>query len=148
MRHPILLLVISIVFLGSAFANTPLPELKVEATALGGSSALSIRSDVRGAEVWVDYIRRGTVPLDITGLTPGSHLLLLRMDGYYDNSMQLTLAPNTTTTVTASLRLKTGYVQLLTEPGDAVVIFDGDEYEPGMIELPAGNGFLTVKAFG
>jgi hypothetical protein len=148
MRHTILILVIVVALLGPAFANGPLPEVKVEATALGGSSALSVRSDVRGAEVWVDYIRRGTVPLDITGLNPGSHLLILRMDGYYDNSIQLTLAPDTTTTVTASMLLKTGFVQLQTEPGDAIVIFDGDEYESGMIELPIGNAFLAVKAFG
>ncbi|MDX9959137.1 MAG: PEGA domain-containing protein [Spirochaetia bacterium] len=148
MRHTILVLVIMVAFLGSAFANDPLPEVEVEATALGGSSALSVQSDVRGAEVWVDYIRRGTVPLDITGLSPGSHLLILRMDGYYDNSIQLTLAPDTTTTVTASMLLKTGFVQLQTEPRDAMVIFDGDEYESGMIELPIGNVFLTVKSFG
>lgn len=120
----------------------------MESSALGGTSALSIRSDVRGAEVWVDYIRRGTVPLDITGLTPGSHLLILRMDGYYDNSIQLTLAPDTITTVTASLRLKTGYVQLQTTPEEAFVVYDGDKYKPGMIELPVGNRFLTIKAFG
>ena len=112
MKRSILVPVILALALGSAFANSPLPEIKVEASALGGSAALSVRSDARGAEVWVDYIRRGTVPLDITGLAPGSHLLILRMDGYYDNSIHLTLAPDTTTTVTASLRLKTGYVQL------------------------------------
>jgi hypothetical protein len=134
--------------LGSAFADSPLPEIKVEVSALGGSSTLSIRSEVRGAEVWVDYIRRGTVPLDITGLSPGSHLLILRMDGYYDNSIQLTLAPDTVTTVTASLRLRTGYVQLQTQPANTTVIHDGDEYQPGMIELPTGNRFLTVRAFG
>ena len=119
-----------------------------EVSALGGSSTLSIRSDVRGAEVWVNYIRRGAVPLDIAGLSPGSHLLILKMDGYYDNSIQLTLAPDTVTTVTASLRLKTGFVHLQTEPGNTRVIYDGNEYRPGMIELPVGNRFLTVKAFG
>jgi hypothetical protein len=70
------------------------------------------------------------------------------MDGYYDNSIHLTLAPDTTTTVTASLRLKTGYVQLYTKPGNASVFYDGTEYNPGMLELPVGNRFLTVKAFG
>jgi hypothetical protein len=70
------------------------------------------------------------------------------MDGYYDNSIHLTLAPDTTTTVTASLRLKTGYVQLQTKPGNAIVSYDGNEYKAGMLELPIGNRFLTVKAFG
>ena len=148
MKRSILALVILAFVLGSAFADSPLPEIKVEATALGGSAALSIRSDVRGAEVWVDYVRRGTVPLDISGLAPGSHLLILQMDGYYDNSIYLTLAPDTTTTVTASLRLRTGYVQVYTEPGNASVFHDGTEYKPGMLELPVGSRFLTVKAFG
>jgi len=148
MKRSTLVPVILAFTLGAAFANSPLPEIKVEVSSLGGSSALSIRSDVRGAEVWVDYIRRGTVPLDITGLAPGSHLLILRMDGYYDNSIHLTLAPDTTTTVTATLRLKTGYVDLRTEPGNAIVIHNGNEYNAGMLELPIGNSFLTVKAFG
>lgn len=147
---PWLLLVLAVLLTAPAWSRTdsPMPEIKIETVALGGRSALSVRSDVRGAEVWVDYIRRGTVPVDLTGLSAGAHVLILRQEGYDDNHILLNLAADTRTTVTASLRLKTGFLQLSTVPQDATVVVDGQEYAAGIIELPIGKRLLTIKAFG
>lgn len=126
----------------------PNPTIQVEAASLAGLSSLSVRSDVRGASVWLDYQLRGSVPLDLTGITPGSHSLLIRADGYYDSSITLILAADTKTTVSAPLLLKTGFLSVSVKPSTASVVVDGNSYAPGIIELKAGQQTVTLKAFG
>ncbi len=125
-----------------------MPTIQVESAALGGLSSLSVRCDVRGASVWLDHLFRGSVPLDLTGLTPGMHLLILRADGYYDAAIALSLAADTKTTVTSALQLRTGFLDIRIDPSSATVIIDGESWSPGIIELPAGQQTVTVKAFG
>jgi hypothetical protein len=120
----------------------------VETASLAGLSSLSVRSDVRGASVWLDYLARGSVPLDLNGITPGSHVLTVRADGYYDASLTLSLAADTKTTITVPLQLRTGYLDARVSPASAKVVVDGTSYSPGVIELPVGPRSVTVKAFG
>jgi len=131
-----------------AGTSSPMPEIVVEAVDLGGASALSIRSDLRGVEVWMDYVRRGTTPLDIGGLSPGGRTITLRKDGYHDNVIHITLAPDTRTTITAGLALVTGYLQVRTATPGAFVDVAGAEYAQGVIELPVGLHRVTLRSFG
>jgi hypothetical protein len=132
----------------SAFPFSFSPTIQVEAASLGGLSSLSVRSDVRGATVWLDYQVRGSVPLDMTGLAPGSHLLVLMKEGYYDTAIMLSLAADTKTTVTAALELRTGFLDVRTDPSRAMVIIDGETRAPGVIEVAAGRRDIVVRAFG
>ncbi|OHD15710.1 MAG: hypothetical protein A2Y38_22805 [Spirochaetes bacterium GWB1_59_5] len=127
---------------------TSTPTVQVESASLGGLSSLSVRCEIRGASVWLDHQVRGSVPLDLTGLTPGSHLLILRADGYYDAVITLSLAADTKTTVNAALQLRTGFLDIRVDPPSAAVIIDGESWSPGIIELPIGQQTVTVMAFG
>lgn len=127
---------------------TSTPTIKVESAPLGGLSSLSVRSEVRGASVWLDNQYRGTVPLDLSGLAPGSHVLVLKASDYYDATITLSLAADTKTTVSATLQLITGFLDLRVDPLTAEVLVDGKSYAPGTIELPAGRRELTVRRFG
>jgi len=131
-----------------AFSWTPTPTIQVESASLGGLSSLSVRCDVRGAAVWLDYQVRGSVPLDLTGLAPGTHLLVIRADGYYDAAVTLSLAADTKTTVSASLQVKTGFLEARVQPPQAKVIIDDAAYSQGLIEVPAGQRTVVVRAFG
>lgn len=133
---------------GSGFSLPSAPMIEVKAAELGGLCSLSARSDIRGATVYVDYQARGTVPLDLTGLTPGSHLLVLVKDGYYDTALWLSLAKDTVTTVTATLELMVGYLDVQAEPQTAIVELDGKSFSPGIIEVPIGQKTVVIKAFG
>jgi len=124
------------------------PEIDVVSLALGGLSSLSVRCDVRGASVWVDNQLRGSVPIDVAGLQPGSHLVVIGASGYYDAILRLTLAADTKTTVTATLERRTGFLDVSSTPPDATVLVDGEEYSPGTIEVPAGMQTVVVRAFG
>lgn len=134
----------------NAFCNpwSPNPAIQVEAAPLGGLASLLVRSDIRGASVWLDYQLRGSVPLDLSGLNPGNHSLILKADGYYDTSINLSLAADTKTTVSSSLVLKTGFLDVRVEPASARVIIDDQSYAPGIIELRSGQKKITIKAFG
>lgn len=132
----------------AAFSWTSTPTIQVEAASLNGLASLSVRCEVRGAEVWLDYQYRGTTPLDLTGLSPGSHVLALRADGYYEAVIALSLAADTKTTVTAALQLRTGYLDVRVSPPSATVVVDGASYAPGVIEVAAGQKTVTIKAFG
>jgi len=133
---------------GSGFSLPSAPMIEVESADLGGLCSLSARSDLRGVTVFVDYQAKGTAPLDLVGLTPGSHLLVLKKDGYYDTALWLSLAKDTKTTVTASLELMVGYLDVEAYPETAQVEVDGNTFEPGIIELPIGQKTVVVKAFG
>ncbi len=132
----------------AAFSWTSTPTIQVESAALNGLASLSVRCETRGAEVWLDYQYRGTAPLDLTGLAPGPHALALRADGYYEAVITLSLAADTKTTVTASLQLRTGYLDVRVSPRSATVAVDGESYAPGVIEVAAGQKTVTIKAFG
>lgn len=132
----------------SALDFSSMPVITVESASLGGQASLSVRSETRNASVGLDNQSRGTVPLDMTGLAPGYHVLVLHRQGYYDAVIQLSLAADTHTTVTTSLVLKTGFLSVSVAPANAVVIVDGTPYAPGTIEVPAGQRHLVLKAFG
>ncbi|MBN2874398.1 MAG: PEGA domain-containing protein, partial [Spirochaetales bacterium] len=133
---------------GTAFCQHSSPTLSVESLPQAGLCSLSVRSDDRGAAVRLDHQYRGTVPLDMAGITPGSHLLVLSKSGYYDAQITLSLAADTKTTVTVSLEPKTGFLRVETTPADATVIIDGTRYDPGVIEVPAGLLDVEIEAFG
>jgi hypothetical protein len=124
------------------------PEIDVESVVLGGLASLSVRCELRGASVWVDNQLRGPVPIDVVGLQPGSHLVVIGASGYYDTILRLTLAADTKTTVTATLERRTGFLDVRSNPPDATVIVDGEEYSTGTIEVPAGMQTVVVRAFG
>lgn len=148
MRRTLSLLFLLSALAASALEFSTMPVITVESASLGGQASLSVRSDIRNASVWLDNQSRGTVPLDITGLAPGYHVLVLHKEGYYDAVIQLSLAADTHTTVTTSLVLKTGFLSVSVAPANASVIVDGTSYAPGTIEVPAGQRRVLIRAFG
>ena len=134
------------VAMAAGFGNSP--EIEVESLALGGLSSLSVRCDVRGASVWVDNQLRGSVPIDVSGLQAGSHLVVIGAPGYYDMLLRLTLAADTKTTLTATLERRTGFLDVRSYPPGATIVIDGEAYSPGTIEVPAGRLTVIVRAFG
>ena len=57
----------------------------------GNPGSLSVTTDPAGAAIYIDGIRQGISPATIPGLSPGSHTLLLKLDGYDDLSLPITI---------------------------------------------------------
>jgi hypothetical protein len=78
-----------------------LPVQSVPVAAATGS--LSVATTPPGALVLVDGIGKGTSPATISGLAPGTHTLVLKMNGFDDVTAQVILAAGQTQTFTAVL---------------------------------------------
>ena len=71
-------------------------------SALGQSASsenpgsLSVTTEPAGATIYIDGVRQGISPATIPGLSPGSHTLLLKLDGYDDLSLPITITAGTT----------------------------------------------------
>jgi hypothetical protein len=68
-----------------------------------GTGSLSVATTPAGAQVIVDGVLIGNSPTKSTGLAPGSHTLLLRMEGYQDLSVPITITTGQTTEYSTSL---------------------------------------------
>lgn len=68
-----------------------------------GTGAVIVSSVPAGAGVYVDNAYRGVSPLAVKDLTPGSHILLLKQDGYSDWSTTVTVIPDQAISLSGSL---------------------------------------------
>lgn len=67
------------------------------------TGSLSVTTSPAGATVFIDGVQRGVSPATVPGLAPGSHTLLLMMNGYNDLSATVTIAAGQTATYTTDL---------------------------------------------
>ena len=72
-----------------------------------GNGALSVTASEQGAEVLVDGVARGRLPMPpVKGLKPGIHGLMLLKGGFHDWSSDVYVDPDETTAVWAELRAR------------------------------------------
>ena len=88
------------IVLGGSGPNTQVTEVTtavVQATAAipaqvqPRTGSLSVATSPAGATIAIDGIQRGISPATIPGLSSGSHTLLLKLDGYQDLSVPVTV---------------------------------------------------------
>jgi hypothetical protein len=76
---------------------------RVPPTTMPESGSLSVTTTPAGATVFIDNVQRGVSPAIIPSLSPGSHILLLKLDGYKDLSIPVTITAGQTATFTTGL---------------------------------------------
>ena len=102
---------------------------------------MSVSSLPPGAAVYLDGTYQGTTPVEIANLTPGTHLVRLRMEGYGDREMAIVVEAGNRTSVTAS------YPPLPTPtPTPAVTTLPTTPPLPFVITTPA-PGALSLRTF-
>ena len=97
----------------------------------GGS--LSVTTTPAGATIFIDGVQRGISPATIPALFAGPHSLLIRMDGYADLTVPVTITKGLTQTYTATLLPAT--TQLPAQPAN--------KKTPGFV---AGAGIAALGA--
>jgi hypothetical protein len=75
--------------------------IPVQAQASTGS--LSVATSPAGATIAIDGVQRGISPATIPGLSAGSHTVLLKLDGYQEVSVPVTINAGQTLTYTTTL---------------------------------------------
>ena len=74
----------------TASANTTAPTpsapdvAPTTATSVPAFGNVSVYSSPLGATVFIDGVYEGNTPVNLTGISPGSHALILATNGYYD----------------------------------------------------------------
>lgn len=90
------------------------PEYGALKSALGSQpdqenyGSLAIATEPPGAVIYIDGLKQGITPATIPGITPGSHTLLLRLEGYDDLSIPIVVSAGKTHTYSSALQKSGG----------------------------------------
>ncbi len=60
------------------------------------TGSLAVTSDPQGAEIYIDDGFKGVSPVTISGLSPGVHILSIRLQGYTNTSENITITAGQT----------------------------------------------------
>jgi hypothetical protein len=109
---------------------------------------LGIESDPDGAAVYLNNRYMGETPLLLEGLGPGRYQLRLELPGYYPHDAWIYYDGGYMPFRT-DLRQVTGFLQVDTEPPEAVIAVGDRSFPSGATqELPAGLHVARVRLFG
>jgi hypothetical protein len=111
--------------------------LPTAAAADGPTGILKVRSNVEGAEVWLDGALLGATPLT-KYLAVGAHQIRVVADRYDPFVRRVEIAEDKTLEVQASLTPGTGTIEFTGPPG-ARLLLDGTDRGPLPIRLPGPN---------
>ncbi len=103
----IALLLVSILVSAALFLSSPENSLTGQAAgkpAASNTAALNVKSVPSGASVYIDSRPKGTTPLELTDLAPGSHSVKVTKSGYRDFTTRVSLAAGKTRELTATLK--------------------------------------------
>jgi hypothetical protein len=98
------------------------------------TGSLSLTSSPAGADIFIDGSYRGITPVTLSGLTTGSHTIIISHSGYTDYSTTATLYAEQTRTVSVTLipstpaPAHTGSITITSSPSGADVYVDGSSY--------------------
>lgn len=112
----------------------------------GGSYTLTINSNVRGAQVFVNAVRqKGVTPLNLT-LSAGSYSITVRAEGYKDYTANVNLTRDLT--INARLEPITYALMVTSNVKGSEVYVDGQRRGavPTRLTLPQGSYSITVEA--
>jgi PEGA domain len=131
-------------------------QTKVAATLGAQGASLRIVSSTPGAEVFVDGERKGVVNSDISGLTPGQHLVEVRAQNFQPMQLDMQLALGETRVARADLQpgiapTQGARLRVVTPVPDAEVFLDGASLGRAPIDLadlPPGKHYVVVRKPG
>ena len=115
------------------------------------TGSLNVTSDPAGADVKLDGVLKGTTPLTVTGVSPGSHTLRLEKTGYVAYTAPVSITAGETTYVHAVLDpvpppVVNGTIEVTSSPTGAGVSLDGDYRGTTPLSIPAvTNGIHTLR---
>lgn len=112
-------------------------------------SSVSVKANMTDAEVFVDEESKGTAPVTVRNLLPGTHVVKV-VSGNQEVNKTVQLEPGKQASVSADFQ-KTGSITIISEPSPANVLFDGKPIgeTPIMIkDVTAGEHMITLSKEG
>ena len=115
---------------------------------------VSIQSDPSGSEVWLNGTFKGRTPLQLSKITPGTHHIDIRQEGYETYLRDIHLEAGKNQRITAQMARYTGELSVTKDPPSAKVYLNGkkmnsqDLPEVKIDSLPAGKYLVEVTSPG
>ncbi|MFW5788438.1 MAG: PEGA domain-containing protein [Spirochaetota bacterium] len=109
---------------------------------------LRVVSEPENARVYVDGRLRGSTPIDLESIEPGTHLLVVEKDGYYELRRWVDVPETGTVVIDVELEQITGFIDVVAAPADATVLVDANRVDDGFAEAPIGTYTVEVRRFG
>jgi hypothetical protein len=123
----------------------------LSAVLVPATGSISVNSTPPGATIVLDGTTNGTTPAFFTGIYVGNHTLVLKKNGYYDYSANVTASPGNTTSISATLTATTGSLSVNSSPSKATIILDGTARgtTPTILNgISVGSHTLVLKKSG
>jgi len=70
----------------------------------GPSGSIAVATDPAGASIYIDGVLLGVTPATIPGLSAGSHTMVLKLDGYDDLTLPVTITAGSTQYYSSAMR--------------------------------------------
>jgi hypothetical protein len=115
------------------------------------TGTVNVTSDPSGADVKLDGVLKGTTPLAITGVSPGTHTLRVEKTGYLPFTAPVDVTGGATTSVHAVLDpvppvVVNGTIEVTSSPTGAGVSLDGMYRGTTPLVIPdVSNGIHTLR---
>ena len=109
---------------------------------------LEIKSNVTGADVYIDGNRVGATPLILKDLEPGQHTVKVSKKHYETKTSTVHLTGGYISTKEFYQEKISGYLSVDTSPAEASVSLNGREISKNRYELDEGTYTIKMKAFG
>ncbi|MHC4268092.1 MAG: PEGA domain-containing protein, partial [Planctomycetota bacterium] len=113
--------------------------------------SVSIKSEPSDAMVFLDDKEIGNTPVTITELTPGTHMVEVKTDGYEGWIKSVDIIPGKKIDLIAELQVKTGSVSIKSEPSAATVLLDENDIGKTPItvaDLKPGKHKVVIRVEG
>lgn len=105
----------------------PIAKAEPQYASTSAPASLKVASDPSGAEVFIDGEYKGTTPVAVSGIRPGSISLLINKEGKARSSQKISLQPGEAKDLgTVKLGELYGSVSIVTNPSRADIFFDGE----------------------
>jgi PKD repeat protein len=113
---------------------------------------ISLSSSPAGATAYLDGASKGTTPLTIPSVTPGTHTVDLTLTGYQDYQTTVTVVAGQIATLSATLTPipTTGGLSITSTPSGATILVDGVKtgVTPMGVELLPGSHVVKLQKAG
>jgi hypothetical protein len=128
---------------------------ELKATLGGQGGTIRVLSNVAGAKVFLDGTEMGAVPVDITDVKPGEHVLEVKAPGYQDHDERVTINAGQAMVLKLDLnpeagKADVGTLKVVSAVPEAEVFIDGAAIGkvPQEKQIPRGDHFVVVKLPG
>jgi hypothetical protein len=113
---------------------------------------ISVTSSPSGAMIYLDGISKGTTPVTLTAVTPGTHTVDLKITGYQDYQAMVPVTAGQIATLSATLTPipTSGGLSITSIPSGAMILVDGIQtgLTPMAVELLAGTHSVKLQKAG